>query len=252
METILASAPGRAGIVGNPSDIYGGSVVSCSTIERAWCTLTPSDSLVLESGGERQEIHSWEDLELHRDRLDIAKAVIDWFGVDIEMAKFRISAGTEIPENAGLAGSTALLISVFSCVAEYLGVNYKAHEIAENARRVEAEVLGITCGYQDQYMAVFGGLNFIDFRGKHGLQMSGPEPFATLESLGERVSQTPFVLAHTGIKRHSGHVHKSLRQRWLEGESEVVRGYERAAELARLAKKAVIGEQWEDLGALMN
>jgi mevalonate kinase len=82
--------------------------------------------------------------------------------------------------------------------------------------------------------------------------MSGPEPFATLESLGERVSQTPFVLAHTGIKRHSGHVHKSLRQRWLEGESEVVRGYERAAELARLAKKAVIGEQWEDLGALMN
>ena len=43
MDTITASAPGRAGIVGNPSDMYGGSVLSCSTYERAYCTLTPSD-----------------------------------------------------------------------------------------------------------------------------------------------------------------------------------------------------------------
>ena len=252
MDTILASAPGRAGIVGNPSDMYGGSVVSCSTFERACCALTPEDSLVLEAPGVEQEITGQNDLELRQDRLDISKAVLRWFDVDVEDARFRLSTKTDIPENAGLAGSTALLVSVFSCVAEHLGIAYKPHEIAENARRVEANVLGITCGYQDQYMAVFGGLNYVDFHGKEGLQQSPSEPFATLEPLSDLVSRTPFVIAHTGIKRHSGQVHKSVRQRWLEGEAEVVRGYDRVAELARLAKKALIQEDWSELGALMN
>ena len=37
---ILASAPGRCGLVGNPTDMYGGSVLSLSTRERAHCTLS--------------------------------------------------------------------------------------------------------------------------------------------------------------------------------------------------------------------
>ena len=32
---ITATAPGRAGIVGNPTDGYGGSVISCTLAERA-------------------------------------------------------------------------------------------------------------------------------------------------------------------------------------------------------------------------
>ena len=252
MDTITASAPGRAGIVGNPSDMYGGSVLSCSTYERAYCTLTPSDRLVVRAADECQEIRAPEDLGLRGNRLDIAKSVIKWFDVDVSTARFTLSSRSDIPENAGLAGSTALLICVFSCVAEHLRLKYEPYELAENARKVEANILGITCGFQDQYMAVFGGLNYMDFRGKESLEQSDPEPFATVEPLAERVSATPFVVAHTGIKRNSGQVHKSLRQRWLEGEPDVVSGYIEAAELAREAKKALIRERWEELGKLMD
>ena len=252
MNTIVASAPGRAGIVGNPSDMYGGCVISCSTAERAYCALTEDDRLVLEALGEEQEIVCPGDLEPQRNRLDIAKAVVKWFDVDTGSARFRLSTWTDIPENAGLAGSTALLICVFACVAEKLGVRFKPHELAENARKVEAEVLGITCGYQDQYMGVFGGLNYMDFRGKENLGQAGPEPYATVESLIDAVSETPFVVAHTGVKRHSGQVHRSMRERWLDREAEVVQGYEDVASLARTAKKALIAERWEELGRLMN
>lgn len=252
MDTILASAPGRAGIVGNPSDMYGGSVVSCSTCERASCVLAPSDRLILRALDEEQVISSRQDLEFQKNRLDIAKAVIRWFDLDIEDARFSLTTRTDIPENAGLAGSTALLISVFSCVAEHLGISYSQQECAENARRVEAEVLGITCGFQDQYMAVFGGINFMDFHGKERLQESDTEPFATIEPLTDSIRTIPFVVAHTGIKRNSGQVHKSMRDRWLDGEADVVRGYRRVAELARMARKALIQEEWDDLGALMN
>ena len=40
---LVSSAPGRAGIIGNPTDMYGGSVLSCSMAMRAYATLTPGD-----------------------------------------------------------------------------------------------------------------------------------------------------------------------------------------------------------------
>jgi galactokinase/mevalonate kinase-like predicted kinase len=252
MESIIASAPGRAGIVGNPSDMYGGSVVSCSTYERAYCRLSPSDYLSVEAVDEKERILSLDDFEPRKDRLDISKSVLKWFNIDVSKARFKLSTWTDIPENAGLAGSTALLVSVFSCVAEYLGISMKPYDIAENARKIEANILGITCGFQDQYMAVFGGLNFIDFKGKESLKQLDSEPFATLETLGDVISRYPFVVAHTGIKRHSGQVHKSVRERWLEGEAEVVQGYAEIAAMGRKAKQAIIRERWEELAELMD
>ena len=40
---ILATAPGRCGVIGNPSDMYGGCVISCSTPVRNRCTIEPAD-----------------------------------------------------------------------------------------------------------------------------------------------------------------------------------------------------------------
>jgi galactokinase len=57
---IVASAPGRCGVLGNPTDMYGGSVISCSTRERAFCELyEDADALIVEAdNGERQELTS--------------------------------------------------------------------------------------------------------------------------------------------------------------------------------------------------
>ena len=44
METIHCSAPGRCGIIGNPTDMYGGSVISCIVPYRAHVTVEPCDA----------------------------------------------------------------------------------------------------------------------------------------------------------------------------------------------------------------
>jgi len=49
-------APGRAGIIGNPTDMYGGSVVSCSISERAYCRLSSSDELTVNVSGDTVRI----------------------------------------------------------------------------------------------------------------------------------------------------------------------------------------------------
>ena len=66
------------------------------------------------------------------------------------------------------------------------------------------------------------------------------------------VPELPFVLAHTGIEHHADVVHRPIRERWLEGEREVVRAYDAIAGLAREGKKALLEKDWVRLGKLMN
>jgi len=249
---IQASAPGRAGIVGNPTDGYGGTVISTSLAERAHVTLVLAEATVIEIGGHRTVIRDRSDLTLDGSYTDIAKAVLTQFDAIPGEKQFHLSAETQIPIQAGLSGSTAMLVAILGAVLRLLDLNLNRYEIAELARKIEFEVMGVTCGFQDQYMAAFGGLNLMDFRGKDPHAPSDDPVFATVEPLASYVPAIPMILANTGVRRLSGSVHKGLRERWIEGDPAVVSGYERIMALAREAKKALLCADWVCLGQAMN
>lgn len=249
---IISSAPGRCGIIGNPTDLYGGSVISCSTVERAYCTLTESDLLTLCVEDYIEEFDYTQELELDGSPLDIPKAVLIYFDLTPDNFNFRLHATSNIPEQAGLAGSTAMVVAVLGTVLSQLKIEMDPYTIAETARKIEFGVMGITCGFQDQHMAAFGGLNYMDFHGKENLMQNFDEPYATVEPLQKFVHNLPIIVAHTGITRNSGSVHKNIRDRWMEGDKEVINSYKRIAHLARLGKKAILNRDWQHLGELMN
>jgi galactokinase/mevalonate kinase-like predicted kinase len=252
---IVASAPGRCGLVGNPTDMYGGSVISCSTKERARCTLDDeTDTLVITVGGQSQTIVTAADLEFKDDYLNVARAVLKAMEIEPGIsAPFHLKAESEIPMQAGLAGSTAILATIVGCVLAHLGLHLHRYAVAELVRKIEYDILGIVCGFQDQHMAVFGGINYMDFRDKSSVKPETAEaPFATVEPLEAHVGRIPLVLAHTGVKHHSGTVHRSIRDRWIAGEQEVVDAYIEIARLARAGKKALLGCEWDTLADLMN
>ncbi len=247
---LRCSAPGRAGIVGNPTDMYGGAVMSCSVPMRAWVEFVPAETLMLRTGSERVFIRTLEDLRPRGDHFDLARAVLRYFKLPALHAE--ITLGSDIPMQSGLAGSTALLVALTAGVFAWLGQRPHRYQIAETARFIELNYLEVVCGYQDAYMATFGGLNYMDFRGKQFYRTLEAELFGTVEPLAEVVPALPFVLAYTGIRHHSGEVHKPLRERWLDGEPEVVRAYERITELAALGKRALLRADWDELAAAMN
>lgn len=258
---IISSAPGRAGIVGNPTDIYGGCVISCSVGMRAKVVITPHPTLSLVTAKEEVIIAKLEDLALAGDRYDIVRAVISHFSLLGEHC--RIEYDSSIPSNSGLAGSTALMVALVQGLLARQNRFPHRYLLAETARYIELHRLKIICGYQDAYMTTFGGLNFMDFsakrigirRGKLSDRPLEEELYASIEALAPFLRNTqelPFVLARTPVKRVSGAVHKPLRERWLAGEPAVVQGYQRIAELAQLGKKALLNEDWPQLGALMN
>lgn len=248
---ICASAPGRAGIVGNPTDGYGGTVLSTSLAERATVRITQGDGIHLDICGDQEAIRGSDDLGLTDRFTDVAKAVLQTFPDAVERGQFRLTATTTIPMQAGLAGSTAMLVALLGGVLRFLEIPLNRYEIAELARRIEFDLMGVTCGFQDQYMAAFGGLNYLDFRDKRPGIEDDPI-FATVESLEEIVPLPPLVIANTGVQRRSGTVHKGLRERWLADDKAIVAGYERIGRLAREGKKALLAGDWPCLGETMN
>lgn len=253
MRVVRASCPGRCGIIGNPSDLYGGSVISCSLKQRATAVLKSSDHLTIRSGNLRQRIESADDLALRGDYLDVVRVVLKQFWDELPHRRFSLECDTEIPAQSGLAGSSALLSALTGAVLRFIGKSLTLHEVAELVHDIEWHLMGTACGYQDHYIEIFGGLNFMDFRGKENLgRCPQQEPFATVEPLLPFVPDLPFVLASTGVQRNSGQVHKPIRQRWEDGEEDVVRAYQRIAQLAVLGKKALLQGDWQALGAYMN
>ena len=246
--TLTASAPGRVGIVGNPTDMYGGSVISCSTKERARVRIQPADRLVLDAGTEQRVIASPDGLVPCEDIFDIARVALS--GTESADLIARISWSTDIPFRAGLSGSTALLVSMVAGLLAFRGIRHNPYHQAELVRGIEYQNLTF-CGYQDAYMCTFGGLHYMDFRGKEFHLEYGTDPFATMEPMASSAS-LPLVVVITGGQRVSGGVHNPLRERWLAGETEVVEAYDAIAALAREGKKAILDNRLDTLGQLMN
>lgn len=255
---IKVSAPGRAGIVGNPSGLYGGSVISCSLRERAQCVLDnswPGPGVAVHVSGEKLSIVATSDLSLRGDDFDAARAVLSAFEIVPETTKpFSLDLTTHIPRCAGLAGSTAMIATVVGAVLSHVGLRLNLYEIAELIGKIEYDVLGMVCDFQDQYMCVFGGLNYLDFRGKTSDASQDPAaPFATVEPLEPYVDGLlPVLVAHTASGISSADCQTSLRGRWLAAEPAIVDAYAEAARLARLTKKAMLAGRWEAVGALMS
>jgi galactokinase/mevalonate kinase-like predicted kinase len=221
---IQASAPGRCGIVGNPSDIYGGTVVSCSLPLRATCTLNVNAP-------------DEEDLTL-------------WLAVS---GRFPISGQTpisrsDIPRSSGLAGSTALLAAMVACALVVRGEQDSLRDptsLAELVRDIERNEAGIICGYQDAYMAVCGGLQRMDFEGKHPIDSGPPAKMTAIQA------DLPFLVITTDVQRLSGSVHGPMSERWLRGETAVVEGMARIAELGRAGAEALECGDWTTLARAM-
>ncbi len=215
------SAPGRCGILGNPSDMYGGCVISCSVPARNTCTVEESSEWSLPP-----DTRLW----------DAAVARIPLPG------KYKVTWETDVPRSSGLSGSTALLAATVACVSVLAdkSIPDDRREFAELVRDIELREAGIVCGYQDAYMCVLGGMNRLDFAGKHPID-SGPLGTVTPVSV-----QGSFLLITTGVERLSGSVHGPIRDRWLAGDPNARRLIEELAAMGRSANTS------DDFAAAMN
>jgi D-glycero-alpha-D-manno-heptose-7-phosphate kinase len=76
--------------------------------------------------------------------------------------RVEISSLADIPASTGLGSSSCYLVGLLAALNAELGKTVSRQELAEEACRIELEVLRKGIGKQDQYMAAFGGLTALE------------------------------------------------------------------------------------------
>jgi D-glycero-alpha-D-manno-heptose-7-phosphate kinase len=111
--------------------------------------------------------YSRSEIVDHADQLqhDLAREAFRAHGIEQAM---EISSLADLPAGVGLGSSSSYLVGFLTALREYRRTPAPPQELAEEACRIELDVLKKPIGKQDQYMAAFGGLTVLDI-GKDGV-----------------------------------------------------------------------------------
>jgi len=246
MSGVRREAYARAGLLGNPADLYEGRAIALSLANfRATVSIEPAERFEIAPGADDR--FAYPSLRDAADALDaygcddgvrLVRAALRRFvalrGGLADLAasdarlRFRIAYATDIPRQVGLAGSSAIVVAALRALGDWLGPPLPPSELAEAALACETEELGITAGPMDRVIQAFEGLVAMDFKPPRR-----PQSYRALEpSL-----LPPLFLAWNPRAGAPSRVqHSGMRQRWLAGDTEV---RQVVAELVALADAGV-------------
>lgn len=275
--------PARINVLGNPSDANEGdfATISAAVDVRAGAIVESAGGLILEALQRNgDDLTTSLSLEFHQDdlplpyddELDLLKGAVNRlhghsaeFRVKFAQRGVRIATWTDVPRQSGLGGSSLFVLLTLAGLREFYDLDRRTlndYVLAELTQQVEAKELAITCGFADRYVPLFGGIAYLDYRGKLHHQPLGQEPYVTYERLDAWVDDVPLVAISTGIARDSGDVHGRMRPRYLTEHDAwagsggdvppMVHFMSGAWETAWRGKIALLERDWETFGALMN
>ncbi|MFT5821900.1 MAG: D-glycero-alpha-D-manno-heptose-7-phosphate kinase [Crocinitomix sp.] len=171
---IRSKAPFRLGLAGGGTDVspysdeYGGAILNATVNLYAHTTLIPrSDGKIIIRAtdlGKEITLDATEEIEINGE-LDLQKGVYNRI-VKIFSKKalsFELTTKMDVPSGSGLGTSSTLVVSILGAFIEWLKLELTEYEIARLAYSIEREDLQMAGGKQDQYAAVFGGINFLEF-----------------------------------------------------------------------------------------
>ncbi len=174
---ISSRAPLRIGLAGGGTDlesysnIYGGVVLNATIGMYAYCTIIPTDDKKIKiyayDNQNSIETKSVKKLNLEGDKLILHRGVYNRIVKDYNGGKplsFIMSTSNDAPIGSGLGTSSTMVVAILEAFNSWLGLGLSDYEKAKLAYEIERNDLGLAGGKQDQYAAVFGGFNMMEFK----------------------------------------------------------------------------------------
>lgn len=225
---IIVQTPLRISLFGGGTDfrpfyqVEGGAVLTTAIDKYIFITIKNRFDKKLRIGYTRTEVVDRIDEIQH----ELIREALRKTGIT---EAIEVTTIGDIPEaGSGLGSSSTVTVGALHAMYTYLGKIVPAEQLAREACEIEIEVLGKPIGIQDQYIAAYGGLRFIEF------QPNG-------EVLTERLKLTPallrklnesLLLFFTGITRKSSSILKEQKTNIHQSISSL-RELKRMAYLAR-------------------
>jgi glucuronokinase len=208
----LGSALARTALAGNPSDGYGGAVLSTTVADFT----------------AEVETRASRGLEVEP-QSRLVRACVQRFADSFEPGALSVAVRwrTSIPRGLGLGGSSAIAIATLRSLCRLHRVTLGAAQLAEMATTVEREDLGIPGGRQDQVVQAHEGLLLMDFAdGRY-------------DALDVALLPPLLIALSFDAAQPSGVAHATLRALFAGGDPDALAGIKELAALAREARQAL-------------
>ena len=176
--------------------------------------------------------------------LDLAKGTINSFG---PVEGFELTVRGDMPPGSGMGTSSSLVTAMIGCLTQYVGKIMTKLEVARLAYHIEREELGFKGGYQDQFAASYGGMNFMEFR-KNDVIVTPLclEP----EVLNEMQNRS--VLLFTRKTRSSSRIHERMRTEYRESRNAYVQRMDDLKETAYKMRESLTHKDLDMFGHLLH
>jgi D-glycero-alpha-D-manno-heptose-7-phosphate kinase len=256
---IRARAPLRISFSGGGTDLgpymseYGGLVLNATIDRYAYATLRlhPDPIIRVNSRDFKTVAHyGFEEPLVYNGSFDLIKACLkrlppvpesDGRGIELYLE-------TDAPPGSGLGASSALVVAVIGALRTWRRVPLDKYEVARIAWEVERKDVGIAGGMQDQYAAVFGGFNLIEFHGERNVVVNP----LRIEPRIIHELQYNMLLIFTGTTRLSSQIIESQLLGVRNQEPGVIDALHRMKALTIEAKDALLTGRLRDLAEILH
>ena len=192
---IITQTPLRVSFLGGNTDFseyytkYGGMVLTTTIDKYVYCIVHKRfDDLIIVNYTIKETVEKVDDLQ-HELVREAMKLVGVTKGIEISFL-------SDIPaKGSGLGSSSSVTIGVLNALHQYKGESVGARQLAQEAVRIEVEILKKPIGIQDQYIIAFGGLRWIYFKRSGSVIVRDVNPPA-IDDLANNL-----MLFYTGLTR---------------------------------------------------
>jgi D-glycero-alpha-D-manno-heptose-7-phosphate kinase len=241
---IITQTPLRISIAGGGTDLpgyyreHGGYVVSTAIDKYLYVIVKARYDDKIYVDYSRKEIVDSVDEIQHELVREAARAAGMTNGFEVAMM-------ADIPsEGSGLGSSSSLTVGLLNAFHQYRGEQVGPERLAQEACRIEIDILGKPIGRQDQYIAAYGGLCTFQFN---------PDDSVTMERIdippgGKRRLGSNILLFFTNIVRQANAILSEQSERIVD----TVGFHHEIKALAHEVRDAIYAGNYDAIGDVLH
>ncbi len=253
----------RAGLIGNPSDGYFGKTISISVKNfRARVLCYPSANLVIKESTIDHPI--WRSVEELREAsklygyyggVRLLRALIKCFAdycekknIKIPKRNFTLEYESDIPARVGLAGSSAIITAALRALMQFYDIDIPKEIQPNIILSAERDELGIGAGLQDRVIQVYEKAVYMDFA-REILESKG---HGIYEPIDPSLLPPLYIAYDTRLGEGSEVFHNNIRERFNQGDPEVVNAMKQFAQYTDEFREAMKRKDLSEMAELIN
>jgi D-glycero-alpha-D-manno-heptose-7-phosphate kinase len=245
---IVARAPLRIPLGGGGTDLpsyyseYGGFVLSAAINKYVYISINRPqvDDLIRVKYSKSETVE-----DLNEVQHELVREAMRLTGVERGV---EIVSMADVPAGTGMGSSGSFLVALLRALHAMKREHVPPGQLAEEACRIEIEMVGSPVGKQDQYVAAFGGISCFE------IVSSGEVTVTRLPLNNHRLDEfrTNLLLFYTGIQRRAMDILEEQKRDTTQAKDDVVESLHKTKALGLEIKAALDAGDFNRFGELMD